>query len=168
MSAPTTQLDERFSDAAAEPTTWPQTQQIIEQAELFWICTVRADGRPHVSPLVAVWLDDRLYFSTGPDEQKAHNLAANSAVTLITGENSWDHGMDVVIEGKAETVTEQELLSRLADAWATKWDGRWHYRADEGGFRREGGGLALVYAVSPSKVLAFGKGTFSHTRHRFQ
>ena len=26
---------------------------------------------------------------------------------------------------------------------------------------------ALVFAVAPTKILAFGKGTFSHTRHRF-
>jgi hypothetical protein len=33
------------------------------------------------------------------------------------------------------------------------------------GFRHDAGGLALVFAVEPTKVLAFGKGTFSHTRH---
>jgi len=31
--------------------------EAISQGELFWISTVRADGRPHVTPLVAVWLD---------------------------------------------------------------------------------------------------------------
>jgi hypothetical protein len=31
----------------------------------------------------------------------------------------------------------------------------------------DGGGEALVFAVAPAEVLAFGKGTFSHTRHRF-
>jgi len=28
-------------------------------------------------------------------------------------------------------------------------------------------GEALVFSVAPSKVLAFGKGPFSHTSHRF-
>jgi hypothetical protein len=32
-------------------------------------------------------------------------------------------------------------------------------------FRNDIGGPALVFAVDPAKVLAFGKGTFSHTRH---
>jgi Pyridoxamine 5'-phosphate oxidase len=42
------------------------------------------DGRPHVTPLVAVWLADAIYFGTGADEQKAHNLRANSHVVLMT------------------------------------------------------------------------------------
>jgi hypothetical protein len=31
----------------------------------------------------------------------------------------------------------------------------------------EGHGRALVFAVTPDKVLAFGKGKFTHTSHRF-
>ena len=61
----------------AEPTSWEQTRQLIEQADLFWISTVLVDRRPHLTPLVAVWLDDALYFCTGAHEQKAHNLPAN-------------------------------------------------------------------------------------------
>ena len=36
-----------------------------------------------------------------------------------------------------------------------------------GSATRGGEGIAHVFAVVPSKVLAFGKGGFSHTRHRF-
>ena len=82
MTTPRTQLDSRFSDPDAQPTSWEQTLAEINRAELFWISTVRADGRPHVTPLVAVWLDDALHFSTGPDEQKALNIAADSHVAL--------------------------------------------------------------------------------------
>jgi len=42
----------------------------LEDAELFWITTVRVDGRPHVTPLVAVWLDDAIHFATGAGEQQ--------------------------------------------------------------------------------------------------
>jgi hypothetical protein len=37
--------------------------------------TVRPDGRPQVTPVVAVWLDGAVHFTTGPTERKAHNLA---------------------------------------------------------------------------------------------
>ena len=80
MSTPTTALDSRFSEPGASPTSWDDTLRALEAAELFWITTVRADGRPHVSPLVAVWLDDAIHFSTGADEQKAHNLRANPRI----------------------------------------------------------------------------------------
>lgn len=166
MSESTTTLDVRFSDPDAAPIAWDDTLGTLETAELFWITTVRADGRPHVSPLVAVWLDGAVHFCTGADEQKAVNLRANSHVILTTGCNQWDRGLDVVVEGEAIQVTDDTTLQRLAKAWETKWDGRWHFQAHGGRFHH-GAGEALVFAVAPTKVLAFGKGSFTHTRHVF-
>ena len=79
MSEPTTDLDARFSDPNTSPTPWDDTRRTLEAAELFWITTVRADGRPHMSPLVAVWLDGALHFSTGAAEQKADGRASGQA-----------------------------------------------------------------------------------------
>jgi general stress protein 26 len=169
MSAPETTLDRRFSDPEAEATTWAETEQALDAAELFWITTVRRDGRPHVTPLVGVWLADALYFTTGPEEQKAVNLRHNPQVILTTGCNEWEHGLDVVVEGEAKRVTERPLLAHLAEAWTRKWDGRWRYGVGDGCFRHDSGGSgeALVFRVQPSKVFAFAKGRFSQTRHRF-
>jgi nitroimidazol reductase NimA-like FMN-containing flavoprotein (pyridoxamine 5'-phosphate oxidase superfamily) len=168
MTTPRTELDERFSDKGANPTTWEQTVALLAAAELFWVTTVRADGRPHVTPLVAVWLDDALHFCTGPTEQKSLNLDANPNVVLPTGTNRWDEGTDVVVEGAAVRVTDGATLARLAAAWTTKWDGRWVFEPRDGAFHHaDQEGVANVYAVRPSRVLAFGKGEFSHTRHRF-
>ena len=167
MHEPVTELDARFSDPKAVATGWDETLGVIEGAELFWISTVRADGRPHLTPLVAVWLDGAIHFATGPTEQKALNLRANPHVTLTTGCNSWDSGLDVVIEGDAVRVTDDELLERLAEAWTAKWDGRWHYEAHDGSFHHTDGEPVLVFSVTPTKVFAFAKGRFGQTRHRF-
>ena len=168
MRTPDTKLDTRFSERDAVATGWEETQRVLEQADLFWISTVRADGRPHVTPLVAVWLDDAIHFATGPSEQKAVNLRTNRHVILTTGCNQWEGGLDVVVEGQALQVTDEGLLARLAAVWATKWDGRWRYEVLDESFRDEGGpGAALVFSVTPTKVLAFAKGTFGQTRHRF-
>ncbi len=70
MSMPVTALDERFSDPKAVATGWDETRRALDEAELFWITTVRPDGRPHVTPLVAVWLDGALYFCTGDTEHR--------------------------------------------------------------------------------------------------
>lgn len=166
MSAPVTTLDTRFSDPDAVATSWDETRRVLETAELFWISTVRADGRPHVTPLVAVWLDSALHFSTGAGEQKAVNLQSSPHVILTTGCNQWERGLDVVVEGDAVQVTDDQMLERLADAWKTKWDGRWEYEARDGSFHH-GSGAALVFSVTPTKILAFAKGTFSQTRHLF-
>ena len=85
---------------------------------------------------------------------------------LLTGCNHWDAGLDIVVEGDAVQVTDDEVLTRLAQAWTTKWDGRWHFEARDGVFHQEDG-MALVFSVTPTKILAFAKGRFSHTRHQF-
>jgi len=167
VTEPTATLDPRFSDPASSATPWTETQRSLADAEIFWITTVRADGRPHVTPLVAVWLDDAIYFTTGAAEQKAINLQVNPHVVLTTGCNAWDSGLDVVVEGSAVPVTDDARLAQLAEAWSTKWDGQWRYEARNGRFHHEDGGEALVYAVRPRKVLAFGKGTFTQTTHHF-
>ena len=134
---------------------------------------MRKDGRPHVTPLVAVWLDGMLHFSTGESEQKAVNLRANPHVTLTTGCNGWQDGLDVMVEGEEVRVTDPARLRKLAEAWTAKWDGRWHYTVTGEGFSdadeqgNPAGEPIPVYAVAPARVLAFGKGGFTHTSHRF-
>jgi nitroimidazol reductase NimA-like FMN-containing flavoprotein (pyridoxamine 5'-phosphate oxidase superfamily) len=167
MTEPTTTVHPQFSDPGATATSWDDTRRVLDAAELFWIATVRTDGRPHMTPLVAVWLDDVLHFCTGPAEQKAVNLRGNDRVVLLTGCNQWDTGMDVVVEGRAARVTDGPTLQRLADAWTYKWDGRWTYEPGPEGFRSDDGEGILVFAVRPDKAFAFGKGDFSHTRHTF-
>jgi general stress protein 26 len=171
MTAPvTTRLDERYSDPKAAATSWEETRQVLETAEVSWISTVRADGRPHVTPLIAIWLDGVLYFHTGAEEQKFLNLRANPHVVLTTGCNHWDHGLDVVLEGDATPVTDEDLLRRLAVAWAGKWDGRWQLSVQGGRFSNGGpdGHASLVFAVPPTKVFAHAKGNpFGATTHKF-
>jgi hypothetical protein len=167
MREPRTELDPRFSDPDAVATGWDETRRALEVAELFWISTVRQDGRAHVTPLVAIWLDDALHFCTGHTEQKAVNLTHNTKVVMTTGCNDWQRGLDIVVEGDAVRVTDRERLALLAEAWTRKWDGQWQFAVGEDGFQHADGGLALVFAVAPTKVLVFGKGTFSHTRHVF-
>jgi nitroimidazol reductase NimA-like FMN-containing flavoprotein (pyridoxamine 5'-phosphate oxidase superfamily) len=166
-SLPITTLDQRFSASDAVAVGWDETRQALEEAELFWISTVRADGRPHVTPLVAVWADGALHFSTGPGEQKFANVRANPHVVLTTGCNSWDSGLDVVVEGDAVQVTDSAALERLAQAWTSKWNGRWQYAVGDGCFLQNGH-AAFVFSVRPTKIFAHSKGDpFGTTRHRF-
>jgi general stress protein 26 len=162
-----TVLDPRFSASGAPPTAWEQTRRILEDAEVSWISTVRDDGRPHVTPLVTVWLDDALYFTSGPDEQKVRNLDDNPAVVITTGTCTWDAGTDVTVEGSARRVIDGDLLERLAFAWRTRWDGRWLFDVVDGAFQHAHGGVSHVFRVVPSKVLVFAKSPFTQTRHRF-
>lgn len=164
--APTPDLHTGFSEPGARPTPWEDVLGVLVSAELFWISTVRTDGRPHVTPLPAVWHDGSLYFCTGPGEQKAVNLRTDDHCALTTGDNRWKAGLDVVVEGRAERVTDDALLRVLAAMWRTKYDGDWNYDVRDGAFHHEPG-VAYVFAVRPTKVLSFAKGEFAQTRFRF-
>ena len=180
MKEPITQLDTRRSGPDGVVTPWEETRRVLETAELFWISTVRADGRPHVTPLVAVWHDGALYFTTDNTSQKGVNLRGNPHVILTTdgilttGCNNWMEGLDVVVEGDAVQVTDDEVLERVALVWATKWGGEsWKYQVRDGYFYLydEDGQTVLadsspVFSVKPRKVFAIVKGR-SQTRHQF-
>ena len=71
---PVTTVDTRFSMDGAPAVPWPDARQALEEAGTYWLSTVHADGRPHVTTLIAMWHDDALYFSSGPAEQKCKNL----------------------------------------------------------------------------------------------
>ncbi len=62
---PQTDVDKRFSSENAMPVPWDDARQQLEAAEIFWLSTVRPAGCPHVTPLIAVWLDNALHFCTG-------------------------------------------------------------------------------------------------------
>jgi general stress protein 26 len=152
MSEPVATFDHEYSDPAAVPVEWEETRKVLQSDDLFWICTVRTDGRPHATPVVAAWAEDAIGFSTGTVEKKFANLRANSDVVLITGGNGWESGLDVVVEGKAMQVSDDDVLTRIAGKFADKWDGRWKFTVRAGCFRgSDGSGGQLCLQSSRSK-----------------
>jgi general stress protein 26 len=163
-SEPTAHLVTEFSDPNATALPWPEVVRVLESSEMFWLSTVRRDGRPHVAPLPAMWLDGKLYFCTGAHEQKAKNIEASPSCVLTTGTNSYRSGRDVVIEGTVARVSDNGVLARLAQMWRDKLD--WVFHVGDGVFLDTGSaGVALVFEVTPSKVLAFTKAPYSQTRY---
>ena len=114
VKMPVTELDARFSSRGAGPTDWAEGRQHIENAEVFWLSTVRPDGRPHVTPLLSVWHEDAMYFCTGPKERKAKNLKQYATPHFTAGQNGLDDGLDVVVEGHAVEVANRAEYIRVA------------------------------------------------------
>jgi hypothetical protein len=165
---PVTELSP-FSSPNAVQTEWARARTELADAEVYWLTTVRPDGRPHVTPLLGVWLDGGLYFCTGPDERKAKNLSGNPHCILTTGHNSLD-GLDLVLEGTAETSSDPAELGRVADAYELKYGA--HFTAPNGTWSGLGDAIrtaeVLVYRVAPVTGFGFGKGAqFSQTRWGF-
>jgi general stress protein 26 len=165
VQEPMTELQPEFSGPDASPTAWADARERLERSEVYWLSTVRPDGRPHVTPLIAVWLAGALYFSTGANERKAKNLARNPHCVITTGCNALNEGLDLVIEGAAERVSDTAGLQPVADAYAAKYG--WRYTVRDGAFHGDAGDVASVFEVRPVTGFGFGKGAFSQTRWRF-
>jgi general stress protein 26 len=162
---PTAELHEGFSGPGAVARPWADVVDVLSTSEMFWLSTVRRDGRPHVTPLPAIWLNGALHFCAGAAEQKAKNLESNPRCILTTGTNQLHSGLDVVVEGVAVRVTDTAQLHRLAALWKSKLD--WDFTVADGGFGDPDGRVGLVFGVTPTKVLSFGKEPYSQTRYRF-
>jgi nitroimidazol reductase NimA-like FMN-containing flavoprotein (pyridoxamine 5'-phosphate oxidase superfamily) len=168
-------IDPRYGNASATAPAWEDIERLLTDAQLYWIITVRRDGRPHAVPLVGVWHNGTFAFCTGSEEQKQRNLDGNPQVAVTTGTtgaHGWDSGKDIVVEGTAVRVTEPDDLQALADAWFAKYGDDWKFavRADEfvelsdSGGGTKGGGR--VYRVPPAKVMVFGD-AHGQTTYRF-
>ncbi len=151
VNDPVASLDPRFSMEGSTPVPWPEAQRALEGAGTYWLSTVRADGRPHVTTLIAVWHDDALYFSTGPTEQKCKNLEGNPHCVLTTGTNRLDEGLDLVVEGTAVRVTDDARLRALAEVWEAKYGSDWPLTGSAEDPDH-------VYEVEPVKAFGFRKG----------
>ena len=168
-------IDPRYGDPSAAAPSWGDIERLLAQAQLYWIITVRTDGRPHAVPLVGVWHEGAFSFCTGPEEQKYRNLVANAQVAVTTGStgaNGWNSGRDVVLEGTAVRVADAEALQSLADAWLDKYGDDWRFEvqgqefveiSDSGGSTSGG---AHVFRVETAKVIAFGD-PHGQTTYRF-
>lgn len=160
-----------FSDPDATPTPWAAGLKEVIAAGTFWLSTVRPDGRPHVTPLIAVWHLDAIWFATGSQERKAQNLAENPTCVLTTGRSDLiDNALDVVLEGVAEQVTSDPELQPVADAFAAKYGtDTWDFAVHDGAFTHQAsGGRAIVFRVRLTRGLGFRKGdSFSQTTWRW-
>ncbi len=56
---PETTVNAQFSSPGATPTPWAEASDELAKAEIFWLVTVRPDGRPHATRS-GRWLDGAL------------------------------------------------------------------------------------------------------------
>jgi hypothetical protein len=119
----------------------------------FWLSTVDADGRPHMTGVGTFWVDGRYYFCGGPRSRKIRNIERDPRCALGVA----THGYDVTLEGRAVRVTEDAQLERLAAVFA---QGGWAPTVAGGGFTHQysapsaGPPPWYVYEFSPEDVYA--------------
>ena len=97
---------------------WSHVTERMTRALHYWICTVDSNGRPHVTPVDGLWLNDRLYFGGNSQTQWNRNLVTKPAVSVHL-----DSSDDVIIlNGEAHLHTpDHELSVQLSKASTEKY-----------------------------------------------
>jgi pimeloyl-ACP methyl ester carboxylesterase len=153
--------------AGGTATAWAEAASRLAAAHEYWLATARPDGRPHLVPVLAVWVDGTLHFAAGPSTRKGRNLARDARCVL----SARQHELDLVVEGVATRVVDEAALRRVADEYAAKY--AWPVTVRDAAFDAEGAPSAgpppyHIYELKPA--VAFGFPTdemFSPTRWEF-
>lgn len=126
------------------PARWRAIEARLGREPTIWVATVRYDGRPHLVPVWFVWLEGKIYLSTGAETQKFINLTGNQAISLSLP--STDNV--IIIEGEAH-VADWRTVDIVADYFYHKYE--WDFRYDDSTNWR-------LVEVTPHKILAWGDG----------
>ena len=97
---------------------WAWATERLTTSRHYWVATTWPDGRPHVSPVWAVWHEGALWFSCGPRSRKARNLDHDPRCTVTTG----DPAEPVIVEGAAERLTQRHHAETYAALATAKYD----------------------------------------------
>jgi hypothetical protein len=113
---------------ASQPTQAPGTGG--PDHHTYWLSTVDADGRPHMTGVGVYWVDGHLFFSGGPGTRKIRNIERDARCAFGVAVE----GYDVSLEGRATRVTDDAQLQRIAAVFA---EGGWAPTVVDGGFSHE-------------------------------
>ena len=153
----------------SEPIPWSRALTQLESGSggTYWLATTRPDGRPHLAGVGGLWVDGKVYFTSGAATRKSRNLSANGNCAVSVSLP----GLDLVIEGTVARVTDEATLVRLAERYAAQG---WPATVDHGALTAPYSAPSAgpppwdLYAITP--ITAFGVATAEPngaTRWRF-
>lgn len=90
-----------------------------------WMCTLRPDGSPHVTPVWFIYRDQTWWIGSDEESVKARNVKADPRVALALE----DGAAPVVAEGRAKL--RGDFPDEVVAAFAAKYDG-WDVRLTYG------------------------------------
>jgi hypothetical protein len=70
-------------------------------------------------PVIAFWIDDAMHILASEGTQKARNIAADDRCVIATGSTTLP-SLYIVIEGRAEPITDPEAVGRVAGIFREK------------------------------------------------
>ena len=139
------------------PMLWEEALDRLGLATTYWLATARPDGRPHLRPVLGVWLGSVCYAATSPASRTGRNLAVEGRCVISTGSAALPP-VDLVVEGVAERVTEEIELLTVSQAYDGKYG--WQVDVEDGALYGQGAPTAgpppyHVFRISPRIAYAF-------------
>jgi hypothetical protein len=144
--------------ADAAPIDWDEAGQLFAAERSYWVATTSDDGHPHVRPVLAVWVDERIYSTTNPAARKGRNLTTRPSAALAARAPT----MDIVIEGPIAWIDDRQRLRRIGEAYQDKY--AWPVTVADNAFNAPYGAPTAghppyrVYELTPTVAYAFGTG----------
>jgi hypothetical protein len=133
---------------------WSVVEERLRDAHNYWVCTTRADGRPHAMPVWGLWLNNLFLFSTDSSSIKGRNLweRPDVVIHLESGDSV------VIVEGTARRIVDDALGEHMVDEYERKYAVR---------IDRSNPAFAL-FEVRPRAVLAWTEEDFVDGATRWQ
>lgn len=159
VDRPVTEAEYGIPDSLRGVLSWHWVRDRMNDALIYWVASVRPDGRPHLTPIWGAWVDDSFWMEGGANTRRFKNLAANAA-TVITVERGNDA---IMLEGQALRAYELDaaVTHRLLQGYA-KYIKSHGFQADPANWA-DGG----IWRVRPRKVLAWSNFPKDATRWTF-
>jgi uncharacterized pyridoxamine 5'-phosphate oxidase family protein len=105
------------AEPGTEPLSWDQVRELFDAEKWYWAATSGPDGQPHVRPVLAVWLQDKIYSTTSPGAAKGRNMRLRPECSLAARAPA----IDIVVEGSTTWVDDRHLLEQIASAYDSKY-----------------------------------------------
>ena len=108
-----------YMDNPASFVTWYWVAAQLTESKNYWLCSIRPNGRPHVVPRWAVYVDGKIYYDGSPETRHARNIMENPQVSLHL-ENG---DQAIILEGISRLAGKPtpELALKLSEAYKKKY-----------------------------------------------
>jgi hypothetical protein len=141
--------------------TWEHVNEALKSALNYWIATTSHDGRPHVRPVWAAWVDNILYFDGHPATGWGRNINRDPriSVQVEAGEDA------IIVEGIVVDIPQAPagLAERLAVEFDNKYKSKYGHTSDPEPWKERG-----LFSLHPQKILAWNVVQFSASPTRWQ
>ena len=149
-----------YADKPVSYLTWDWVAAQLRDSLHYWLCSVRPDGRPHVIPRWAVFVDGKIYYDGSSETRHNRNIEVNPniAVHLESGTEA------IILEGTSGPAGKPspEFGKKLSQAYKKKYKALGY--APEPRSWDEGG----LYVFTPRQCIAWSKFNEDPTKFIFE